>query len=475
MSLSVSAKIPFQPGLALGSVVKGDVIEKLEQYNEVVSQMEKQQREMQNLEQGLKALKEKLDSIRGDTSPDQALKKLFGIQVKSIERAIENIVEEINKVKEVSIPFFSNITTTLESPIDFDTSKESIANRGFDSISFSSQYIDMNESSQRIQEKMEQSSSANSVSAGASFCGFSIGGSYSWSSGVMKRVAEIRNQGHASKILIINAMATTRHVRYFKNRKYDPIKLRTILNVMEKSSDSNELEKKGINISRDGEKSIYLLTEAVMGGSFSAIVTYLKDDNSQRDVNAKADHSSSSIGGKLSAPVFSVGGTSVKGKGGIGHSSQYANETHLDELQNQAQLNVSIEYISQGIIPQFARENIIREVYKYKNQDLQKYESSGAFQKGKSVESRQKELQEFTYNALNQVRSTEVEKDALSIHGVTSVTKAYDDFCGEIISDINSGIPVGFNYTILTQSEIKKEVSSNQTVLQEDIKKEVNQ
>ncbi len=450
MSVS-NAKIPFQPGLALGSIVRGDTIKKMEKYGEVLSLIEKVQQEMRELEHGLAVVQEKRTVIsqkKEKTAVDTHLERLYTSQVEGLNTRLRALPARLEAVTTVELPSFSNITTGLESPIDFDITKVKTDSRGFDSVVFSSQYIDLNESNQRMQDKIEQSSSSNSMSIGGGYCGFSASGSFSWSSGAMKRVGEIKNQGHASKILLINAMVTTRNVRFFKHRSYDVIKLQNILGAMRSSDDTEALKEKGITFDGD-KKCVYLLTEAVMGGSFSAIVTYLKEDTTRGNTDDQSQHSSFS-------PI------NVKAKGGFvkgkySNSQQKANESHNDDLHNRGNINVSIEFIAQGAIPSLARDSVMREALKYQNQNSRKYHSSGS--EGSSVKDRQAQLQKATYETINMVQQTKVEKEEINIHSPNGVLKAYDEFCSEITNDPSCGIPVGFNYTVLTQDQITTEIA----------------
>lgn len=450
------AKIPFQPGLALGSLVIGDTIEKMNKYGEKLSVIEKVQQEMRELQQQLTILTEKAKVIREKQTPspiDKQLESLFDLQIKALmNRQLVVLPGKLKEAMDLELPSFSNFTTGLEGPIDHDVTEVVTDSRGFDSINFNSQYIDMNESHQRIQDKMDQSSSSSSLNIGGGAFGFSASISHSWSSGAMKRVGEIRSQGHASKILVINAMVTTRNVRFFKHKKYDIVKLSSILDIMKASNDKNVLNGHGITL--DGNKKcIYILTEAVLGGSFTAIVTYLKEDTTNREVNDNTSHSSSSM--DLKAKGYFV-------KGGYSNSRQNANESHNDEINNRGNINVSIEFIAQGAIPQLAKDNIVREALKHQDQNLRKYQSSGS--EGSSVQVRQVEMQKATYDAINTVQQIKVEKEEVNLHSVNSVIKAYDGFCNEITSDSSCGVPIGFNYTVLTQEAIQTMVGEVRSV-----------
>ncbi|PCI75157.1 hypothetical protein COB21_05990 [Candidatus Aerophobetes bacterium] len=468
----VDQKIPFQPGLALGSIVRGSVIEKMNDYAESMAIIENVQKQMRSLEQGLGAIGAKIESLAQkitpdqqpadasggggkakDKSVDQLMLGLFEMQKQAIVAQMKAMPAQLKKIKDLTLPLFSNMTTGIKSPIDFDRTQTVTDSRGFDSMNYNSQYIDMSESSQRISDKMDQSSSASEVSASVSVGGFfgkfKASASHSWASGAMNRVADIRNQGHASKVLVMNALVTTRNVKCLRNQSYNLYELGQIRDLMKSNDDAKELDKLGISVMPNGEKAIYMLTEAVMGGSFSAIVTFLKEDISNRKLRDSAKHSSSATKGSAG-----YSGWGVKASGSYARSQQNASEQSDDQIHNQGNTNVTIEFIAQGAIPQLSRDTVVREALKYKNQQLRTYQSSGSQSEGQSVHSRQAEMQKAMYATMNTVQETKTKKESTSLHTANSVMQAYDDFCGEITSDPESGVPIGFNYSILTEKDI---------------------
>jgi hypothetical protein len=270
----------------------------------------------------------------------------------------------------------------------------------------------------------------------------------------MDRLAEIKNQGHASKVLIVSALVTTRHVRFFKNRHYDHNKLKTILNAMQSTQGEKELSDKGITLT-EKDKKIYILTEAVMGGSFSGIVTYLKKETSKGDAKHQAKHSSFSS--STEANVIGI-------EASYNHAQQKANESHNNSIENRSNLNVTIEFIAQGAVPQLTREKVVREMMKYQDQNLRNYESSNSEKSDQSVQIRQAELQQSMYTTLNTLPKTSLQQEEISIHSPQSVLKAYDDFCQQIVEDSACGVPIGFNYAELTEKTIQELVKpSTQT------------
>jgi hypothetical protein len=264
----------------------------------------------------------------------------------------------------------------------------------------------------------------------------------------MNRVADIKNQGHASEVLVINAVVTSRNVRVLKQVAYDLRKLKQLQKLMSSGSEA-DFKKYGISITSSGEKAIYILSEAVMGGSFTGLVTFLDETSSSRahEAHRKDTSASTSTSVEFSTPWVS-GGSSYS------NANQSSKGSSSDQLRNAANMNVSVEFIAQGAIPQLSRDTIVRETLKYTDQNLQKFHSSGSESSSKSREARQSEMQEAMTKTLNSVAQTNTVSSEVSIHGPQSVSKAYDDFCGEITGDTSAGIPIGFNYTMLTEADI---------------------
>lgn len=461
------AKIPFQPGLALGSIVRGDTIDAMNRYAEIAAKMEHIQKQIKANEQGLQELKAKMDSLerkmktaeRRKAKPsamDNVMMTVFKKQQEFFVAQLKNIPEQLKELEaqDMTMPMFTNFSSGLQSPIDVDRTVVGVDPRGFDGVTFNSQFISMKEDEQSMQDKIEQSSSSSQVSANISGGGWFFKAkasmSHSWSSAAMNRVADIKNQGHASEVLVINAVVTSRNVRVLKQVAYDLRKLKQLQSLMSSGSEA-DLKKHGISTAASGEKAIYILTEAVMGGSFTGLVTFLDETSSSRahEANRRDTSASTTTSVEFSTPW-------VGGGASYSNANQNSKGSSSDQLRNAANMNVSVEFIAQGAIPQLSRDTVVRETLKYRDQNLQNFRSSGSESGSKSREARQSEMQEAMTKTLNSVAKTNTVSSAVSIHGPQSVSKAYDDFCGEITGDTSAGIPIGFNYTMLTDTDIKE-------------------
>lgn len=467
----VKAKIPFQPGLAIGSIVPYETIRQLDQYATAAAKMESIEQQIQAIRDGIVGINAKLEAYQADEealgavdgAPGlveimqpilEAQKGAFIKQGQLLAEKVREATEELGAVD----PIFPKFRSGLKLPLDLDRTTMGIDPRGFDSITFSSRLIDVEESEERIRDKLNESSSSSQVSgevSGGWFVKVKAGFSHSWSKAAMDRVASIRRQGTASKILLVNAMVTSRNVRYLKNKHFDLKELQALLEVMRAGSPET---KRAHGISTvDGQQVVYYLSEAVMGGSFTAIVTYLKKSEQNRDLEEHTNTSSSATEANAGGSFLGIGG-SLSGS----NAQESTESTSDDHLKSADSLNINIDFICQGAIPQLARDTVVREVMKYQDQNFQTHESNGSEGSGKSRVERQAELQEAMYKAANAIAKTQVDQSELSVHTPGSVSKAYDDFCGEITGDNKSGVPIGFNYSTLTEREILQRIGELQ-------------
>lgn len=417
----IGGKIPFQPGIAMGSIVDKKTIDRMEDYARFQGQFESLRARIDGLKQRAEQLEAEIDDYKDKTDEvSVALVNLWKGEKQLIADQIKGLVGELRKIHPKQVPDFPAFVAMQESPIDFEASTYKVEPRGFDSIQYSSTFLDFDESEASTRDKLKQSSSAGSVSGGYSGIFFSVSGSHSWSKAAVDRVGAIRRQGHASGVLVINALVTTRHVRFFERTRYDLEKLKRLK-----------------------EKEVYILSEAVMGGAFSAIITYLHTESANRDLDVqRRDQSSESdMSGKF------------LGYRASGHYSQQStDESSQDELGHRASSRVTIEFIAQGAIPQVARDQVVRETLKFADQSFQEYQMGGK-EGAEGSSERRRQLQETAFAAANKVRETKASQAAKVIHSPSTVFSAYDDFSDQISSDPNAGIPIGFGYTLLNVAE----------------------
>lgn len=460
--------IPFQPGLALGSVVRGDTIAKMEEYATKIAALEAREKQIQTAEENIERLQAKID-----LGKPPALVPVWKKQIEAEKKRIERLVEEIGKSGGGDeIPIFENFYSGIETPIDMANSALDVQPRGFDSINFNSQYINMREDISEIHDRVSHASSASQVSGSGGFWFVSVQASHAWGNATSTRLAQIQKSGIAQGVLVINAVVTTRNVRCFPSLQFDRAKLKQILSAME-SDDAKLLNRYGITVSSDKKtKEIYLLTEAVLGGSFTALVTFLDTEKMNRRIDKKSEeHNSSS---SVSVGVW-------------GYSASYAQssasgfQSEDDVLRGVSSTKVSIEMISQGAMPSFTKGVIEHEIMKHLDLNPSKFELSAQdtsdakiLAKGKDEEKidvlakRQLKMQNAGVAAMNTYRGLAASKDKQQLHTPSSVLEAYDSFADKMATDQDCGVPIGFNYQRFTQEDLKdmlRDLESQRSIL----------
>ncbi|KIC72986.1 hypothetical protein DB42_CO00210 [Neochlamydia sp. EPS4] len=461
-----NGKIPFQPGLALGSVVRGETLIKMEEYAQKMANEETIIEQIKSAEQRIDMLKTKIKARHDVAVQGESGDPLIACWEKQMGAATNFIKTLSAKLNSASgeIPIFENFYQGVESPIDMARSQMEVQPRGFDSLHYNSQYIDMRQELSKIHDRITHSSSASSVSASVGWL-MMVGGSASLagSSATSERLAQIKMEGIAEGVLVINAVATSRHVRCFTDLQYDKRKLQALLNAMNRNN-NDELKKYGISKRADGTKEIYLLTEAVLGGSFTALVTFSNESRTDR----KEDKFTHEHG--ISTAVRG-GGNFVDWGISIGNSNaiQYGIQTESDILRSIVGTKVSIEIISQGAMPIFAREVVEREIMKHVDLNPSKFELSKKDEedaeimatgkekeKALAVLQRRMKMENAQVAVMNTYRGLTSSKEKQNVHSTQSVMEAYENFVTQMTTDRDCGIPIGFNYQILTQKEIEE-------------------
>ncbi|BBI18277.1 hypothetical protein [Neochlamydia sp. S13] len=461
-----NGKIPFQPGLALGSVVRCDTLIKMEEYAQKMANEEAMMEQITSAEQRIEMLNAKIKArqyVVGQGNSRDPLITCWTSQKTAATNLIAALSVKLAKSESGEIPIFENFYQGVESPIDMARSQMEVQPRGFDSLHYSSQYIDMREELSEIHDRITHSSSATSASAGGGWLLFGGSASIAASNAASERLAQIKKEDIAEGVLVINALATTRHVRCFTDLQYDKRKLKIILDAM-KSPDDAELNRYGISKRDNVTKEIYLLTEAVLGGSFTALVTFLNESKMNRRLDKYTNEREISTVARGGVKLLDWGVSA-----GYSNASQYGIQTEDDVLRNVAGTKVTIEIISQGAMPVFAREIIEREIMKHldlnpSNFELSKKDEGDAEimaagkekEKAMVVYKRRMKMENAQVAVMNTYRGLTSTKEKQNIHSAQSVMEAYENFATQMTTDPDCGIPIGFNYQKLTEEEIKE-------------------
>lgn len=498
-------KIPFQPGLAVGSIVRMDELKDMEEYAEKTAQEQFFEQQIENVEKQITRLDDKINArtkilTERNKKTGEALKtdndsliKLYTKQKEEQNKSIKKISEKLGE--EITVPIFAGFHQAMESPIDLKNSTLTTQLRGFDSVSYTSQYVTMDESTTTMHDKMMRSSSANSASASVGV-GFGpwkveVSASHAWAESAANRVRDISSNSSAQGILVINATMTSRHVRCFSEVKYDVQKLQTIYDIMKNENISDE-DKEFFGISMIGKEkkqqpAIIMLTEAVLGGSFTAFVTFLNTSegkgHNEKELKTSESESATQVGGG-----GSILGINLTAGGGGSHAQSKGEQTEEDLINNVKNTRINIEFVAQGAMPAFARDNVASEVLKHlkldpsNNAELSMQEEKEIEEGEKddhakkiAVAKREARLAKSGSTYLNTIRGITSEKKEEKIHTLNSVMSAYENF-SEKLQDKECGIPTGFNYRILTKDQIGKilEEEENRKIAEETKRSEQN-
>lgn len=233
------------------------------------------------------------------------------------------------------------------------------------------------------------------------------------------------------------------------------------------SSKSDDLERYGITIGDRHGKSIYILTEAVLGGSFTALVTF--HEGSNEGISRTVDSSNTGLSGGFALDALTPGGVTIGG--GISGAKENKEIDEKKQLDSVRETKIDIEFISQGALPTFARDVVQQEILKHLNLNPSSYAISAkdSLEAEKLVQQTQEgDLARARYqmkmqnaqvaimNAFDGLKEDqEQQKEQQNVHTMDSVMQAYESFASKITEDQECGVPVGFYYDILTQSDIE--------------------
>jgi len=410
--------IPFQPGLAFGGIVRARTIETMERKAKVAemdSIMAKSKMILDQMDRLTKEIEFENERLRNlGENPDVLKKEMIDLRSESLEEELKikksdfkDLMDERRRLtkttpdpKEGRLQDFHQ---AIVSPIRMVQSKPNVQSRGHDSSILNQEYFSFNGTDFDLSNQLRNSSMLNTISARGEWLSISAGGSCNWSGSIADRIHAIKQSGHAEGLLIIDSMVTTRHVRCFTELDYDIDQLRRIFKLMKESS-HEECDKYGISV-LNGKKVIYLLTEEVMGGSFTALVTFSHSANTKQSISHHKDQGKK--GGKIEAQG-KIGAVSAALE--ASHDSGKEEMVDEDILKKSASTKVKVEIIAQGAIPQYSLETLEQKINCFAEHQ--------------------------------------------PILACEAATKAYADFINKMISDQGCGVPIGYNYTILTEDEI---------------------
>lgn len=396
------AKLPIRPGLVLGAVVKAQTIEELEKYAAATAQQQQLEQQVLFLEQQIESLRVKKETRvlqkkrddpqqTHDKNPDP-LVNAYDQNIRDLENQLISSFPKAGLLK-FELPLLSQLLVGDASPVDKRASKTTHQPRASDSIIFTEQYIHLSETNEAIEQKITESMGTVGGSASAGYMLWKAGAKLEHTSSIAQRVLQIKKSGQAKGILILSATATLRQVECYTDLKYDVEELKRLLDIM-KRKDPAELESNGIG----QNKTLYILTEAFKGASFTAFVTFLEETKSDKNQTELERAKKLALEGHLKGEAGQFG---IDLGGALSSESALKNAQEL--LRSEAVTQVKIDIEMKGVVAAFERHVV----------------------------------------------------EQFNRHTLTSVLKAYENFIDQIHKDTGGGYVIGFNYDVLTQTKIE--------------------
>ena len=481
----MKSQIPHQPGLALGSVISSKVLEEMNTYADNIAISEAMEEEMQTIEQRIETLEAKILAKKTrdcykklveswENEQKALLKKLENIADTMAANAGHDKEEERTPDKPIVIEP-KKYCSSLQSPVDSALSKIEVQVRGFDSLHYSSQYFRTSEQESIDQDQIKQVSGSGAISGEGGFLLFNAKASLELEGAISSRINRAKKSKAAKGLLVINASSTSRYVRCYTDLKFDKDRTKSIVESMKTIDSKEKLSELGISV-RDGRKQIYILTEAVLGGSFQAYVTFLDEEETAREIENKAKEGKvgASAQGGFSGPL---GGGPAKIGGNVGLSLHGNKEDKQDKLTGNTNTSINIEFVCNGVVAQFNRRDLEHEIIEHMDLNPSNYYpneqelnslstdltsspsdfAANASQRGMAMENAQAAV-------LNTIQALTSSKSTQSVHDITSVMEAFDDFVSKISSDPNSGMPIGYGYQVFTQEQLEEKLRELENV-----------
>jgi hypothetical protein len=469
------APIPVQPGLAFGGVVLGSAIMMMQEHASATAALNSLENEIMTagneiirLEKEIAYETKQLDNNKGMNESltirisIKNAKKQFCLN--NLKELGELIPDQLQKVFSCRKPHLVNFNAAIETPIDMGHSVWECQPRGHDGSYFMTEDISLKINDSEIRNKIMHSSGANSLSGGVELFSNNISGSHSWNESIADRVLAIKQEGGAERILIINSIVSTRQVRCFTNLLYDPRKLKSISEVMKSCKTIEDCNRHGITVQKNGEKALYLLTEEVMSGSFTALVKFSNSTTITRDAGTHQNGNHSTTGLNAQAGYKGIGVNA-----GFSNAAGSGGMTDDDTLRNTAATRVSIEILTQGAIPTLTLSTMEQKMINHLDLNPAKFELSEkdeadlkemAMAKGSDKQfvmmKQQMKCENAAVAVLNTCRGLTSSSEQQSIISCDSVLASYVDFVNKMTKDRGCGVPIGFNYTVLTEREINE-------------------
>ncbi len=417
--------IPFHPSLTLGGIVRRRTIEEMQAQarnpkrnpRALRAELKASQDNLREKNSEVKVQSDRVDQlVKAKASEDEIINEdqiALSLQAEARLECLnqQRILSELYKShtdisSELPSVFQHGLNTVIDLSLD-----ESIKSqpRGSKEAYFVCDFIDLRTTDKEVVSSIKGSKAIGNISASGSLYSCNIGGAARLDSSIGDRIVEMKETGGVEAVLIINAFVSTGYVKCIPTPSYKEDELKMIYQMMKTGSEKEHDDYGITTLDKNGEKAIYLITEEVMGGAFSALVTF---SNSKIAAHNTAKHLENR---NISAGVN--GGVSIGPvKADFDISGQHGKEARSDEdkFRHSLSTKVNIEILSKGAIPTF------------------------------SIEALQQKI-----NYLD---------EGQGILSANSVFNAFQEFVKELRTNPLAGAPLGFNYTVLTQSAIEQKL-----------------
>lgn len=355
--------IPFDPSLVLGNIVELEKIARLEQEAAAKAPIDEAQRTLNELilsKRSLDMTTQEMINMGVDTTSAE-----FGELTKEIDQLKADMLTaaaelakatiaaqpKIAAARQVGKGGQQQISSTVESPIDYNASEIKKLPLSSDSMVMDAQYF----RAESNQEGAGSSSSAIASYVSAQCSGFLSPTVSTKMGGDVKKVVEEQNKHHDMEgTIVITANCTHKQAQVFAPYVLDVEKGLRAWNVTFPDKKIVRDDRKSLEaaIKSGAEKDterLHLLSGATYGSSFVGLVHILKREQSESSQSAKSLASSLSVGMKKNLFLANISGE-------FGVSQSYA-ETAKDLLST-SDLEAHCSVVAMGIIPSIASNTI---------------------------------------------------------------------------------------------------------------------
>lgn len=488
------AQIPFQAGLALGSVVNTKTIEQLNSFAKASAESGQIERRINACEKRIEALESKIQSkkmsdeqiilelgsaeSRKNNSRAENIAKLAELEglgaevieykkyyrslVKRWKAEIEQLVKLIEKMtgqgvvgpeegaadqdqvnNDIPVSFYSSI----QSPLIVTKENMETLDIGFKSGEYHSQYINTKEESAVINDKVKKISGSASVGVSGGIGLYAGGVEGELEGAIASRVGEIQKNGLAKGVYIISSLITTEYIQTLTKLVFDRDRLRSTLMAMKAANDDK----------------ICILTQAILGGSYTALATVADEEKMEQRLRKRALEGG--IGGKIEAGTAKpVGTLNIKADANLSASIRGGVQSEMDKLASIVTSIIDIEIIAQGAVPNFSVKEKIQEVVRFSDVSLAgnslKTKEGSSTQKDEASSSekqlrRLEDMEEVQALQLSKARGYATQIFSQKVHSIESIQDGYENYIAQLQTGKNCGIPIGFNYIEFTRKDLE--------------------